>query len=113
VTKKYKQIYKDDIVCLQKIGGVLSNLDCPYKFSFEIKTSKRIYQLYAPTAEERDLWVFGINRIMNVPVDDPSFTPLKMITGRDSETILNTEGNNNSQRQASASKINVVEESKH
>lgn len=101
VTKKYKQIYKDDIICLQKVASKITSSDVPWKYSFELKTNQRIYQLYAPTAEERDLWVAGINRVMNVPVDDPAFIPVNKMSTHDleAEEVTMTEGNNNNQSQ--------------
>ena len=33
----------------------------PWIFSFELKSVERVYTLYAPTKEERDLWVNGIS----------------------------------------------------
>jgi hypothetical protein len=32
-----------------------------------------VFALYAPTKEERDLWVNGIHRILKIPVKDPMF----------------------------------------
>ena len=36
--------------------------------------------LFAPTAEERDLWVNGFNRVMQIPVIDPNFVPMGVMT---------------------------------
>ena len=36
--------------------------------------------LYAPTLEERDLWVNGIRRLINVPVKDPFFKPMQPVS---------------------------------
>ena len=33
--------------------------------------------MFAPTEEERDLWVNGIYRLLNIPVEDAAFTPMK------------------------------------
>ena len=33
--------------------------------------------LYAPTEEERVLWLNGFSRLLGVPVNDPYFTPLE------------------------------------
>jgi len=32
--------------------------------------------LYAPTQEERDLWVNGIARLLSISVNDPFFVPM-------------------------------------
>jgi hypothetical protein len=50
--------------------------EAPWKHSFELKTNNRVYFLLAPTIEERDLWVNGLNRIFGVPVEDPNFKPM-------------------------------------
>ena len=42
-----------------------------------LKTKKRVYVLYAPTEEERVLWLNGFSRLLGVPVNDPYFTPLE------------------------------------
>ena len=55
VTKKYKQINKNEIICIQKITHASVRSDCrhitelPWKFAFEMKTQKRVYVLFAPT----------------------------------------------------------------
>jgi hypothetical protein len=36
--------------------------------------------LYAPTSEERDLWVNGIARLLNITVKDPFFVPAGLVT---------------------------------
>jgi hypothetical protein len=59
--------------------------------------------LYAPTSEERDLWVKGIHRIMAIQVNDPTFVPGDVTTKADlemAESVTMTEGN------VSLSKIN-------
>ena len=53
--------------------------------------------LFAPTAEERDLWVNGFNRVMQIPVIDPNFVPMGVMTKQQlnlHEQIMQTEGNN-------------------
>jgi hypothetical protein len=37
--------------------------DCPYKYSFTLVTASRDFELYAPTVEERDLWVEAFYRL--------------------------------------------------
>ena len=53
--------------------------------------------LFAPTLEERDLWVNGFHRVLNIPVHDKSFVPMGVIS-RDQlnlhEHVMQTEGNN-------------------
>ena len=53
---------------------------CPWQYSFELKTHARSFMLFAPTAEERDLWVNGFNRVMQIPVIDPNFVPMGVMT---------------------------------
>jgi hypothetical protein len=53
--------------------------DCPWTFSFQLVTHQRIYDLFAPTAEERDLWVNALYRLHNITIDDPSFEPMQAI----------------------------------
>ena len=53
---------------------------CPWWYSFELKTHSRSFLLFAYTPEERDLWVNGINRILQVPVIDTNFVPMAVIT---------------------------------
>ena len=57
-----------------------ANESIEWKFSFEMKTTQRVFILFAPTIEERDIWVNGINRIIEVPVFDPFFKPMGNIT---------------------------------
>jgi len=45
--------------------------ECPYKHWFVLVTVKREFKLFAPTREERDLWVEGLHRMLFVPVDMP------------------------------------------
>lgn len=73
--------------------------------------------LFAPTNEERDLWVNGLNRIMGVPVEDPRFKPMQMTTKADldmAEQVTMTEGNAEApvKIEAKKSKLEVVEEEK-
>ena len=53
--------------------------------------------LFAPSAEERDLWVNGFNRLMQIPVIDPNFMPMGQITKSQlnlHEQVTITDGNN-------------------
>ena len=53
--------------------------------------------LFAPSAEERDLWVNGFNRVMQVPVIDPNFVPMGVMTKSQLNTheqVIMTDGNN-------------------
>jgi len=52
----------------------------PWMYSFELKTHARSFMLFCPTAEERDLWVNGFNRVMQIPVIDPNFVPMGAMT---------------------------------
>ena len=104
---------------MQKVlpGSHLVDTDIPWKFSFELKTKQRIFQLYAPTQEERDLWVNGIHRILGVPVDDPDWVPMSVTTQNDldkAEDITINEGNNrpNSRQKLNNSKLDSIEEIK-
>ena len=56
------------------------NKQIPWKYSFELKTHQRDYELFAPSQEERDLWVNGFNRILAVPVFDDSFVPMGIVS---------------------------------
>jgi hypothetical protein len=73
--------------------------------------------LFAPTTEERDLWVNGLNRIMGIPVEDPRFKPMQMTTKADldmAEQVTMTEGNTDAplKKKATKSKLESVEEEK-
>ena len=46
---KYKQIMIKDIQCIKNLNRTSDLNEVPWKFSFEIFTSARVYQLYAPT----------------------------------------------------------------
>ena len=48
----------------------------PWKYSFELKTQHRVYVLFAPNQEERDLWVNGFYRLLRVPIADENFIPM-------------------------------------
>ena len=68
-----------------------------WRFSFELKTNARIYKLYAPTSEERDLWVNGFNRVLRIEVIDPDFEPMGAVTRTEinlHQQVMQTEGNN-------------------
>ena len=39
-----------------------------------------MFKLYAPTVEERDLWINGFNSILDLPVADATFTPMGMLS---------------------------------
>ena len=76
---------------------LIQPLKTPWSFSFELKTNQRIYKLYAPTAEERDLWVNGFNRVLRVEVVDDDFEPMGAITRTEinlHQQVMQTEGNN-------------------
>ena len=47
-----------------------------WDWRFDIETVDRTFILFAPTEEERDLWVNGINRLTGIPISDPDFVPL-------------------------------------
>ena len=69
----------------------------PWIYSFDLKTVERVYTLYAPTKEERDLWVNGISRILRVPVTDPDFVPMGAVSKAQinlHQQVMQTEGNN-------------------
>ena len=117
VTKKYKQLFKQDIICIDNISQGPLQADVPWKHSFELRTRERTYFLLAPTTEERDLWVNGLNRIFGVAVNDPNFRPMQMTTKADlemAEQVTMTEGNNDApeRKTASQNKLESVEEEK-
>ena len=99
VTKKYKSILRNEILYLQRVTRHKVNIaDLPWKFSFELKTTSRTYVLFAPNQEERELWVNGFHRILGVPIADPNFTPMGVVTKGDlqmHEEVTMTDGNNN------------------
>ena len=72
-----------DLICIHNLKINPQIPDCPNIYSFDLKTKRRSYTLYAPTAEERDLWVNGFRRFFQVPVIDAKFRPMEMLT-RDS-----------------------------
>lgn len=71
-----------EIICIQRIKTLekVDDKKTPWQFSFELRTHARSLLLLAPTAEERDLWVNGFNRILQIPVIDPNFVPMGMMT---------------------------------
>ena len=53
--------------------------------------------MFAPTEEERDLWVNGFNRVLRVEVADAAFSPMGAVSRAEinlSSQIMATEGNN-------------------
>lgn len=90
-----------EIICIQRIKTLekVDDKKTPWQFSFELRTHARSLLLLAPTAEERDLWVNGFNRILQIPVIDPNFVPMGMMTKAQlnqnlHEQFMATEGNN-------------------
>lgn len=78
---------------------MMNDKKTPWQFSFELRTHARSLFLLAPTAEERDLWINGFNRILHIPVIDPNFVPMGMMTRAQlnqnlHEQFIATEGNN-------------------
>lgn len=71
-----------DLVCIQSIGQRPDRNDhnAPWKAYFELRTNYRTFKLYAPNDEERDLWINGFHSILKLPVSDPCFKPLGLIT---------------------------------
>ena len=55
-----------EIICIQRIQTIaeFDGKATPWTFAFELKTHARSFLLFAPTAEERDLWVNGFNRVL-------------------------------------------------
>jgi hypothetical protein len=83
VTKKFKRIFNLDLVSIKNLTMHEENVPdnyLPWKYSFELATKQRSYVLYAPTMEERDLWVNGISRLLALRVEDPSWQPMKLIS---------------------------------
>ena len=76
---------------------------------------ERNYTLYAPTKEERDLWVNGISRILRVPVTDPEFVPMGAVSKAQinlHQQVMQTEGNNVQEEfNGRKSKANAAEQS--
>ena len=73
---------RKEIICIMKIG-ILDKVDgihTPWQFSFELKTQTRNYLFLCPTEEERDLWINGLNRILQIPVLGNSFTLMGKLT---------------------------------
>ena len=64
-----------ELLCIQSIRTVteVEGKVVPWNFSFTIKTAKRSLMLFAPTSEERDIWVECFNRLFKVPILDPVF----------------------------------------
>ena len=107
VTKKYKTILKTSIICIQNIKTITETdgKTCPWWYSFELKTHARSFLLFAFTPEERDLWINGFNRLLQIPVIDTNFVPMAIITKshmqhmQSLDQVTMTEGNNLDQRQ--------------
>ena len=60
----------------------LADKECPWQFCFELQTLDRSFTLFAPTKEERDLWVNGFHALMGIPVQDPDFENLNDLIKR-------------------------------
>jgi len=61
-----------------------------------------VYILFAPTQEERDLWVNGINRLLGVAVNDPMYLPIGTLTKQSlnlHNEVVMTEGNEQSKEE--------------
>jgi hypothetical protein len=63
------KVYQTEIICIRDISMAGEETDCPYKYWFTLVTTSREYKLFAPTAEERDLWVECFYRFLFVRID--------------------------------------------
>ena len=79
----------------KKVNDIADNA-CPWGWSFELKSKGRSFLLFAPTEEERDLWVNGFHRLLGVPVNDLNFEPMAVMTRQDmanhQNEVMQTEG---------------------
>ena len=77
-----RTLCRSSIICIQNIKTMteIDGKSCPWYYSFELKTHSRSFQLFAVSPEERDLWVNGFNRLLSIPVIDPNFVPMGVIT---------------------------------
>ena len=86
-----------DVVCLQRVTTFVEVKGLGWNFPFELRTTGRIYVLFAGTSEERDLWVNGLRRILSIKVNDLHFRPMALLTKKDinlHDQVIMTEGNN-------------------
>jgi hypothetical protein len=61
-------IYDWEPYVIRDLSGKGSDTKCKWKHSFILQTKYRIYKFFAPTQEERDLWVESLHLYMGVPV---------------------------------------------
>lgn len=82
MTKKYTRVERADIISISEISRDNENdgRKVQWQWSFVLETVKRNYRLFAPTREERDLWVDAFNRLQNILIRDTNFQPLKALT---------------------------------
>ena len=72
-----------DILCLERVTTFVKIKGLDWNFPFELRTATRTYVLFAPTNEERDLWVNGLHRIVKIGVNDVNFRPTGLLTKKD------------------------------
>ena len=53
---------------VRDISLVTQKTKCKWQYSFILETKHREFKFFAPTLEERDLWVESLHLYMNVPV---------------------------------------------
>jgi hypothetical protein len=53
---------------IRDISQPEQNTKCKFKFSFILETKNKEYKLFAPTVEERTLWIESLHMYMGVPV---------------------------------------------
>jgi hypothetical protein len=99
VTKKFKRIFCTDLLAISNLSKKVNEMPdnaCPWGWSFELKSKGRSFLLFAPTEEERDLWVNGFHRLLGVPVNDLNFEPMAVMTKTDmlnhQNEVMQTEG---------------------
>ena len=62
------KVYQYEMLRIKDISSEGQITKCPYKYWFTLVTASRDYKLFAPTREERDLWVEGFYRLLFVPI---------------------------------------------
>ena len=88
---KMTLLLQRELVMIRDISQPEQTTKCKFKFSFILETKNKEYKLFAPTIEERTLWIESLHMYMGVPVVvcRPKATGLP--PGRDNPNVFKVE----------------------
>ena len=68
--KKHKQtlVMQKEAIMIRDISLVTQQTKCKWPHFFTLETRHREFKFFAPTLEERDLWIESLHLYMNIPV---------------------------------------------